>query len=64
MIKILATFGFEPMRQKGSHLILKKKTESGEIGTVVPMHKELSEGTVRSILKQARISTEAFFKAL
>ena len=44
--------------------MLKKQTNNGELGTVVPMHKELAEGTIRGILKQAKISIEDFLKAL
>ncbi|MCX6198811.1 MAG: type II toxin-antitoxin system HicA family toxin [Bacteroidetes bacterium] len=62
LIKILEVFGFVVIRQKGSHIVLKKKTPTGEIGTVVPDHKELAEGTMRGILKQAGISMEDFLK--
>ena len=64
LIKILFSFGFVEVRQRGSHVVLKKKTIGGEIGTVVPLHKELAEGTLRGILKQAKIDTEEFLKAL
>jgi predicted RNA binding protein YcfA (HicA-like mRNA interferase family) len=64
MLKILALFGFEVIRQKGSHVVLKKKTQDGELGTVVPMHKELAEGTIRGILKQAKIEVDDFLKTL
>jgi len=64
LLKILAVFGFEVIRQKGSHVVLKKKTIDGELGTVVPMHKELAEGTVRGILKQAKIDVDDFMKEL
>ncbi len=60
LIRILELFGFIEIRQKGSHIILKKKTTDGSIGTVVPDHKELAEGTVRGILKQAQVSIEEF----
>ncbi len=63
-LKILAVFGFEIIRQKGSHVVLKKKTIDGELGTVVPMHKELAEGTIRGILKQAKIDVDDFMKEL
>jgi hypothetical protein len=33
LIKILKIFGFLEVRQKGSHIILKKLTDHGEIGT-------------------------------
>jgi predicted RNA binding protein YcfA (HicA-like mRNA interferase family) len=64
MLKILSLFGFVVIRQKGSHVVLKKQTNNGELGTVVPMHKELAEGTIRGILKQAKIGIEDFIKAL
>ena len=62
LIRLLELFGFIQIRQKGSHIILKKKTEDGEIGTVVPDHKELAEGTMRGILKQAHITLDDFLE--
>ncbi|MFA5019903.1 MAG: type II toxin-antitoxin system HicA family toxin [Candidatus Pacearchaeota archaeon] len=47
------------MRQSGSHIILVK--ENGEkIGTVAPNHPELKLGTLRGVLRLARISEEDF----
>lgn len=37
-VTALKKLGFHQVRQKGSHVILKKDTESGEIGCVVPLH--------------------------
>jgi predicted RNA binding protein YcfA (HicA-like mRNA interferase family) len=62
LIKWLELFGFNPVRQTGGHIVLKKKIIGGEIGTVVPNHKELAEGTVRGILKQAQISIDEFLE--
>ncbi len=62
LIKILEAFGFIQIRQKGSHIVLKKKTIAGERGTVVPDHKELAEGTLRGILKQAGITPDDFLE--
>ncbi|MDQ3021318.1 MAG: type II toxin-antitoxin system HicA family toxin [Bacteroidota bacterium] len=59
-IKALEKLGFRSIRQKGSHVILKKTTESGDIGCTVPLHKELAVGTLQGILKQAKISNEEF----
>ena len=56
--------GFEQVRQKGSHVILKKMTYSGEVGCVVPLHKELSPGTLRGILRQANVTVDDFLKNL
>jgi len=55
LIRALTKLGFVKVRQKGSHVILKKMTISGEIGCVVPLHKELARGTLHGILKQAQI---------
>lgn len=60
IIKILNKFGFTEIRQKGSHVILKKYVESKEIGCVVPLHKEVAIGTLRGILKQANITPAEF----
>jgi predicted RNA binding protein YcfA (HicA-like mRNA interferase family) len=62
LIKWLELFGFIQSRQKGSHIVMKKKISDGEIGTVVPNHKELAEGTVRGILKQAQITIDEFLE--
>ena len=62
-VKILCNkFGFEVVRQKGSHVILKKETPEGKIGTVVPNHPELKLPTLRSALKLAKVDEEEFVK--
>ncbi len=49
-VKILCNkFGFNIVRQTGSHMILKKETVEGKIGTVVPNHRELKVGTLKGI---------------
>jgi len=60
MIKALEKQGFIRTRQKGSHMILKKDNT----GCVVPNHKELKNGTVLGILKQASIPLEDFIASL
>ena len=62
MIKILELFGFLQIRQKGSHIVLKKVGEDKTVGATVPDHKELAEGTMRGILKQAEISVDDFLQ--
>jgi predicted RNA binding protein YcfA (HicA-like mRNA interferase family) len=59
-IRKLEKLGFKIARQRGSHVILKKQTPDGEIGCVVPLHKELAVGTLQGILKQAKVSVEEF----
>lgn len=63
-IRALERLGFEPVRQTGSHIVMKKVTEEGEIGCVVPIHRELKVGTLSSILKQAKVTVEEFIESL
>ncbi len=72
-VKTLEKLGFVQVRQKGSHLILKKKlslleskiTGKIELGCVVPMQrKTLAVGTLKNILNQANISVEDFLNNL
>ncbi|NET70674.1 MAG: type II toxin-antitoxin system HicA family toxin [Sphaerospermopsis sp. SIO1G2] len=59
-IRALERLGFEEVRQTGSHVVMKRETADGEIGCVVPLHRELKVGTLSGILKQARVSAEEF----
>lgn len=62
-VKILCNkFGFQIVRQKGSHIILKKETQNGKIGTVVPNHPELKMPTLKNALKLAQVDSEEFAK--
>ena len=65
LLKILCNkFGFQTTGRKGSHVKISRQTESGKIGTVIPMHNELKIGTLKAILKQAQISEEEFTRFL
>ncbi|MFN8387918.1 MAG: type II toxin-antitoxin system HicA family toxin [Anaerolineales bacterium] len=64
IIRALERLGFVQARQRGSHVVMKKSTNEGSIGCVVPLHNEVAIGTLHSILKQARISTEEFLKVV
>ena len=61
-INRLERLGFRWVRQRGSHVILKKQTSEGDIGCVIPLHKELAIGTLHGILKQAKLSIEEFIE--
>ena len=61
VVKILCNkLNFEISGRSGSHVRLSKQTPDGKIGTVVPMHKELKIGTLKSILRLAKITEEEF----
>ncbi len=62
IIKILKNFGFEKVSQKGSH-VKYKNFHTGKI-FIIPMHSEISSGTLKSILEQANIELEQFLKYL
>ena len=60
-LKILCNkFDFRIVRQRGSHVILTKITEREKVGTVVPIHKEIKIGTLKNVLKLAKVSEEEF----
>ena len=59
-IKALTRLGFVFVRQKGSHVVMRRGTS----GCVVPMHDEISQGTLRGVLKQAGVEANAFRDAL
>ncbi len=61
VIKVLCKeFGFSFVSQKGIHVKLSKATSKQEIVTVVPMHKELSPGTLKGVLKLAQVEEKEF----
>ena len=59
-IGVLERLGFHRVRQRGSHVVLRR----GDTGCVVPVHKELAVGTLRSALRQAGVSPGEFIEAL
>jgi len=64
IIRALERLGFAQARQRGSHVVMKKSTPEGSIGCVVPIHDEIAIGTLRSILKQAKVSADEFIKVV
>jgi predicted RNA binding protein YcfA (HicA-like mRNA interferase family) len=58
--KTLERLGFVRQRQKGSHLVIRR----GGSVCVVPMHREVDQGTLRGILRQAGVSPEEFIESL
>ena len=60
-IAALRRFGYEIARQSGSHVRL---VCVGRSPVTVPRHATLKRGTLRSILRVAEISVDAFVAAL
>ncbi len=59
-VRALQRLGFIVLRQKGSHVILRR----GSAGCVVPQHRQLKIGTLSGVLKQAGVAAEEFMQAL
>jgi predicted RNA binding protein YcfA (HicA-like mRNA interferase family) len=64
-VKILCReFGFELIDTEGSHVKLRRRRGSMTDTTVVPLHRELSTGTLRGVLKLAKVDWEEFRRFL
>ena len=58
-IKVFQSLGFAVVRQRGSHVVLRRDDK----GCVIPKHKELALGTLRSAIRQAGITPDDFVSA-
>lgn len=66
LVKALQSEGFEVVRQKGSHVQVRKYIEGEKITFPVPVHagKIIKQGTLKGILRKAGISAERLEKLL
>ena len=55
LIKVLSRLGYEIIRQRGSHVRLRKSTAAGDHNITVPLHDELAKGTFNNILSDVSI---------
>ena len=55
-INVFERMGFQVVRQRGSHVVLRKDDR----GCVIPLHKELAVGTLRNAIKQVAITDADF----
>jgi predicted RNA binding protein YcfA (HicA-like mRNA interferase family) len=58
LIRVLEKIGYVCVRQKGSHVRMRHATDGQRIAVTVPLHKEIAFGTLKRILRDARISSE------
>ena len=61
-LKALSRVGFEVYRQRGSHIVLVRKSPSAQ--TTIPNHSELDRGTLRAIIRQTGLTVEEFVALL
>jgi predicted RNA binding protein YcfA (HicA-like mRNA interferase family) len=63
LLKKLSLIGYDVFRQKGSHMRLAHREDSGKTNLTVPMHnKDISVGLLRKIIRDADISVDSFNK--
>ena len=61
-VKALGKIGFEVYRQRGSHIVIVRKSPASQ--TTIPNHKELDRGTLRAIIRQTGLAVEEFIALL
>jgi len=62
-IKILCNkFGFAISGRTGSHVRLSKIVNEEKVGTVVPDHDELKPGTLKGVLRLAKVDIDDFYR--
>lgn len=52
-VGILRDHGFEQIGQRGSHIVMQKRATETTYTAVVPNHREIGVGTLKSIIKQS-----------
>jgi predicted RNA binding protein YcfA (HicA-like mRNA interferase family) len=61
-VKALQKAGWRVDRQRGSHVVMLKP---GQIASLsIPQHRELAPGTLRSLIRAAGLTVEAFAELL
>ncbi|HKN75182.1 MAG TPA: type II toxin-antitoxin system HicA family toxin [Candidatus Acidoferrum sp.] len=55
LIRLLASLGYEVVRQKGSHVRVRKRNELGEHNLTVPDHDVIAKGTLNDLLTQVSL---------
>ena len=57
---ILEQHGFQIVRQRGSHMVMQRRTDGGTVTVPVPNHAEIRIGTLQAIIRQSGIPRNAF----
>ena len=58
VVEVFVALGWHVARQRGSHIILVKPNYMATLS--VPDHKEVAKGTLRSLIRAAGLTAEAF----
>jgi len=62
VVKVFRGFGWEVARQESSHIIMARE---GSVATLsVPAHNPVAKGTLRSLIRAAGLTVDAFVGAM
>ncbi|UVT15751.1 MAG: type II toxin-antitoxin system HicA family toxin [Nitrospira sp.] len=58
--RILEQHSFQLVRQRGSHMVMQRRTDGDTVTIPVPDHPEIRIGTLQAIIRQSGIPRTAF----
>ena len=64
LIRALQKVGYVQVRQRGSHVRLRHRTDPRRTPLSVPLHDELAPGLLRPTLRDAQLATERLIELL
>ncbi|HEX9953276.1 MAG TPA: type II toxin-antitoxin system HicA family toxin [Rubricoccaceae bacterium] len=59
VVRALVALGYDVDRQRGSHIVL-RQSAAPHRRAVVPDHREVAKGTLRSIIREAGLTVDEF----
>jgi predicted RNA binding protein YcfA (HicA-like mRNA interferase family) len=63
-IKCFEKIGYQVIRQQGSHVRMRHKTNAAKQPLTIPRHKTLGKGLIRKLLRDAELTIKEFLKLL
>jgi predicted RNA binding protein YcfA (HicA-like mRNA interferase family) len=60
--RMLESEGFQIVRQRGSHIVMQRRTAESCITVPVPNHRVVKIGTLMSIIRQSGVAKEKFMR--
>ena len=63
-IRVFERFGYEVVRQRGSHIRLRHPRDPQKRPLTIPDHRTLKPGLLRKLLRDAQLDVEEFLRLL
>jgi len=63
-VKCFEKIGYQVVRQRGSHIRMRHKSDSSKQPLTIPRHKTLGKGLIRKLLRDAELTIEELLKLL